>query len=89
MLTPLLFILGGYLCGSVLFARLAAGLFGKTAILSESKDAKPGGPSTTETAVARTPVSGAIRPGRSGKTSPPTPPSGSATWPSGWWKGRL
>ena len=42
MLTPLLFILGGYLCGSVLFARLAADLFGKTAILSESKDANPG-----------------------------------------------
>lgn len=42
MLTPLLFILGGYLCGSVLFARLAADFFGKTAILSESKDANPG-----------------------------------------------
>ena len=42
MLTPLLFILGGYLCGSVLFARLAADLFGKTAILNESKDANPG-----------------------------------------------
>lgn len=42
MLTPLLFILGGYLCGSVLFARLAVTLFGKTAILSESRDANPG-----------------------------------------------
>lgn len=42
MLTPLLFILGGYLCGSVLFARLAVTLFGKTAILSESRDGNPG-----------------------------------------------
>lgn len=42
MLTPLLFILSGYLCGSILFARLAADLFGKPAILSESKDANPG-----------------------------------------------
>lgn len=42
MLIPLLFILGGYLCGSVLFARLAVDLFGKAAILEESKDANPG-----------------------------------------------
>lgn len=42
MLAPLLFILGGYLCGSVLFARLAVDLFGKTAILNESRDANPG-----------------------------------------------
>lgn len=42
MLTPLLLILGGYLCGSVLFARLAVDLFGKTAILNESRDANPG-----------------------------------------------
>lgn len=42
MLTPLLLILGSYLCGSVLFARLAVDLFGKAAILSESRDANPG-----------------------------------------------
>lgn len=29
MLIPLLFILGGYLCGSVLFARLAVDLLAK------------------------------------------------------------
>lgn len=42
MLIPLLFILGGYLCGSVLFARLAVDLFGKGSIVTDSKDANPG-----------------------------------------------
>lgn len=42
MPTALYFVLGGYLCGSVLFARLAADLFGKTAILRDSRDGNPG-----------------------------------------------
>lgn len=42
MLTPLFLILVGYLCGCVLFARLAVALFGKKAILEESRDANPG-----------------------------------------------
>lgn len=42
MLAPLLFILGGYLCGSVLFARLVVDFLGKTAILEKSRDANPG-----------------------------------------------
>lgn len=36
------FALMGYLSGSVLFARLAAGLFDKQEIIRESKDANPG-----------------------------------------------
>lgn len=42
MTTALCFALAGYLCGGVLFARLAADLFGKTAILRESRDGNPG-----------------------------------------------
>lgn len=42
MTTTLLFALAGYLCGGVLFARLAADLFGKPAILHDSKDGNPG-----------------------------------------------
>lgn len=42
MTTAILFILAGYLCGGVLFARLAADLFGKTAITRESADGNPG-----------------------------------------------
>lgn len=42
MTTALFFALAGYFCGGVLFARLAADLFGKTAILRESQDGNPG-----------------------------------------------
>lgn len=42
MTTALLFTLAGYLCGGVLFARLAADLFGKAAILTGSRDGNPG-----------------------------------------------
>lgn len=42
MTTALFFALAGYLCGGVLFARLAADLFGKTAILTDSQDGNPG-----------------------------------------------
>lgn len=42
MTTALLYALAGYLCGGVLFARLAADFFGKTAIVTESQDGNPG-----------------------------------------------
>lgn len=42
MTAALLFALAGYLCGGVLFARLAADLFGKAAILTDSPDGNPG-----------------------------------------------
>ena len=42
MLRSLKFIVMGYLCGSVLFARICAKLFNKPAILLESKDKNPG-----------------------------------------------
>ena len=42
MLRSLKFIVMGYLCGSVLFARICAKLFNKPEILLESKDRNPG-----------------------------------------------
>ena len=42
MLRSLKFIVMGYLCGSVLFARICAKLFNKPEILLESKDKNPG-----------------------------------------------
>lgn len=42
MISILLYIVLGYLSGSILFARIAAGLFHKNTILTESADANPG-----------------------------------------------
>ncbi len=42
MFSTLLYIVLGYLSGSILFARIAAGLFHKNTILTESADANPG-----------------------------------------------
>ncbi len=42
MTTALFYILAGYLSGSVLFARLATSLAGKTAALEASEDGNPG-----------------------------------------------
>ncbi len=42
MTVALLYTVAGYLTGSVLFARLAAGCFGKSAMFDASKDGNPG-----------------------------------------------
>ncbi len=42
MISTLLYIVLGYLSGSILFARIAAGLFHKNTILTDSADANPG-----------------------------------------------
>lgn len=42
MLIDVFYIVAGYLCGSVLFAEISAGMFGKKELLRQSKDGNPG-----------------------------------------------